>query len=78
MVDIWIYNDGDRIRISDIDDETFEGRVWCITEKSERSVLEKQEDGICLQTDDGRHIEFYLSEIKSIELMTPVASSNTG
>jgi hypothetical protein len=59
---------GDNVRIIDIDNDVFEGIVECVTDSEERSNLEKQEIGIGIITNDGRHIEFYESEIASIEI----------
>jgi len=58
------------VRIIDIDGDVFEGSVTEVTDRGERSDLEKQEDGITIFTKDKRLIEFYISEIKSIELIS--------
>ncbi len=75
MINIWAYEPGDKLRITAIDGAVFEGRVLDITEVGERSDLEKQEDGLGLATADGRHIEFYVSDIKNIELLARARSA---
>ena len=57
---------GDKIRVIDADGGTFDGIVECVTDSEERSDLEKQEIGISIITEDGRHIEFYESEIEEV------------
>ena len=64
---------GDKVRVIDIDGDVFEGIVECITDSKERSDLEKQEIGIGIITNDGRHIEFYESEIKNISELTEIS-----
>ncbi len=73
MISIWDYADSDRIRIIDIDGKEFVGTVADVTDAGERSDLEIPEDGIAIVTDDKRLIEFYLSEIKSIEVISKKA-----
>jgi len=58
---------GDKVRIIDIDGGVFDGIVECVTGLEERSDLEKQEDGIGIITNDGRHIEFYQSDIAEVQ-----------
>jgi len=64
---------GDRVRVIDIDGDVFEGIVECVTDSEERSDLEKQEIGIGIVTFDGKHIEFYESEIKNVSKLSEVA-----
>ena len=66
MINIWKFTIGDRIKIKADNDIIFTGIVEAITDVEERSDLERQEDGIYIITEDGRHIEIYESEIKEI------------
>ena len=66
MINIWKFTIGDKIRIKAINDIIFTGLVEAITDAEERSDLERQEDGIYIATEDGKHIEIYQSEIKEI------------
>ena len=75
MINIWKYEIEDKLRITAVDDSVFEGYVIDITDVGERSDLEEQEDGISIATADGRHIEFYQSDIKNIELLPPAPSA---
>ena len=68
MINIWRYADANRIRLTDVDGNVYEGDVSCLTEVGERSDLEEQEDGITIWT-GGRLIEFMQSEIASIEAL---------
>ncbi len=69
MINLWEYANAGRIRIVNIDGEEAIGIVADVTDAGERSSLEAQEDGITIVTDDKRLIEFYLSEIKHIEVI---------
>ena len=69
MISIWSYYPGNKVRIVDVDGNTTIGIVECVTEVGERSDLEKQEDGIGIITEDGRHIEFYESDIIEISVI---------
>ena len=60
---------GDRIRIINVVGNVFEGIVEHVAAAEERSDLEKQEDGIGIITEYGRHIEFYESEITDVVLI---------
>jgi len=70
MINIWSYEYRDKIKIICDDDTVFEGIVSDITAAEERSDLGRQEDGICIISEDGKYIEIYQSEIKSIERLT--------
>ncbi len=78
MTNVWKYAEAERIRITDIDGDMFEGKVTDVTDREERSDLEKQEDGITLWTDDNKLIEFYQSEIKLIEVLPSQTGGKTG
>lgn len=69
MINIWEYNYRDKIKIICTDGSMFEGIVSDITAAEERSDLGRQEDGICIVAEDGRYIEIYQSEIKSIHTL---------
>lgn len=71
MIRLWDFKNGDRIRLTDIDGDVFICFVIDISDAEERTELDKQEHGITVCTEDGRYIEFYQSEIKSIELLKP-------
>ncbi len=75
MINIWKYNAGDAVRITAITGEILEGRIECLTEAEERSDLERQEDGLGLDTYDGRHLEIYQSEVKDIEFLKGARSA---
>jgi hypothetical protein len=57
---------GDKVRLIDIDDAVFDGIVESFNDIMDCSDLEPQEDGITIITNDGQHIGFYESEIKSV------------
>lgn len=67
MINIWEFQYAGRIKIVDIDDKEFIGDAQEVTEAEEQSDLDRQEDSITIYTDDGRLIDFYASEIKTIE-----------
>lgn len=54
------------VKIVDTEGRTFIGKAQEVTDEGDRSDLEKQEDGITIAA-DGKLIEFYRSEIASIE-----------
>jgi len=66
MIDWKQFNYKDEVCLTDVDGDVIYGRVECVTDSNERSDLEKQEIGIGIVVNDGRHIEFYESEINSI------------
>jgi len=70
MINIWKYDVGEKLQILTMKNAVFVGYIEAITDAGERSDLEKQEDSLGIITDDGRHIEIYQSEIKSIERLT--------
>ncbi|MBQ6264474.1 MAG: hypothetical protein IJK60_03405 [Clostridia bacterium] len=69
MTNLLLYEDCERIKITDIDGEVFEGYVTDVLCKEEQSDLCKQEDEISILTDDKRYLGFYQSEIKDIEII---------
>lgn len=54
------------IRLVDADDKVWIGKAMDLVDASDRSEYEKPEDGLVVKV-DGRYIDFYISEIKSIE-----------
>ena len=67
MIKIWDCYPNDKIRITDVDGGITDGIVECVTDVEEQSDLCGQEDSIGIITDEGIHLEFYESYIKSIE-----------
>ncbi|MBC5685564.1 hypothetical protein H8R94_02860 [Roseburia sp. NSJ-9] len=66
MINIWNFEYCGKVKIVDIDGNEFTGEAQEITDESERSDDEKAEDGITILS-DGKLIEFYQSDIQSIE-----------
>jgi len=67
MINIWKFSDSDQIRIIDIDNRIFEGKVIDITDAGEESEdYGFGEDSITISS-NGQHIVFPQSEIKSIQ-----------
>ena len=66
MINLWKYEYGGKVKITNIAGETFAGMAQEVTDAEERSDEEQQETGITIEC-DGTLIEFYQSEIKSIE-----------
>ena len=66
MIDLWKYEYSGKVKIVDVDGKTFIGIAQEITDEEERSEEERQEIGITIES-DGVLIEFYRSNIKSIE-----------
>ena len=66
MINVWSYEYCGKVKIVDIDGTVFIGEAQEVTDASDRSENEKSEDGITINC-DGKLIEFYQSEILSIE-----------
>ncbi len=66
MINIWKFEYAGKVKLIDIDGNEFIGDAQEITDASERPEEEKPEDGITIFT-DGKLVEFYQSEIRSIE-----------
>lgn len=66
MINLWEYEYSGKVKIVDLDGEEFIGDAQEVTDTEERSDLDRQEIGITLRC-KGSLIEFYQSEIKSIE-----------
>ena len=69
MINIWEYEYCGKVKIIDKDGNEFIGEAQEITDESERSEDEMQEDGITILS-GGKLIEFYQSEIRMIEKMS--------
>ena len=66
MINLWQYEYCGKVKIVDKDGNLFIGDAQEVTDESERSEFENAEDGITILS-DGKLIEFYQSEIQSIE-----------
>ena len=66
MINLWAYEYSGKVKIVDLDGGEFIGDAQEVTDAEERSDLDRQEIGITLRCEDSL-IEFYQSEIKSIE-----------
>lgn len=66
MINLWEYEYCGKVKLVDIVGRSYIGDAQEVTDKEERSDLEKQEDGITVNV-DGNLVEFYISEIDSIE-----------
>lgn len=68
MIDLWKYEYAGKVKIIDIDGNTFIGMAQEVTDEEDRSDEERKEMGITIEC-DGALVEFYQSEINSIERM---------
>ena len=68
MINVWPYEYCGKVKIVDIDGTVFIGEAQEVTDASERAEDEKAEDGITVNI-SGKLVEFYQSEIASIEKM---------
>lgn len=68
MINVWPYEYCGKVKIVDIDGTVFIGEAQEITDASDRAEDEKAEDGITVNV-SGKLVEFYQSEIASIEKM---------
>lgn len=66
MFDLWEFEYAGKVKIGDTDGRVFIGDAQEITDESERSDIEARELGITIAS-QGKLIEFFQSEIKSIE-----------
>lgn len=66
MVNLYKYEYCGKVKITDIDGRIFIGEAQEVTDEGDRSDLEKQEDGLTISS-NGQLIEFYVSDIMSIE-----------
>lgn len=68
LINLWNFADARRVKITDVDDNIFEGNVVEITDSDERSDLEPEEDCITIATDKG-NIQFENTEILKIDIL---------
>lgn len=68
MIDLWKYEYSGKVKIVDVDGNTFIGMAQEVTDEGERSEEERKEIGITIES-NGALVEFYQSEINSIERM---------
>ena len=66
MVNLWGYEYGGKVKIVDADGNAYIGMAQEVTDAEERSDEERKEIGITIEC-DGSLVEFYQSEVKSIE-----------
>ena len=66
MIDLWKYEYGGKVKIVDLDGNTYVGMAQEVTDEEERSDEERKETGITIEC-DGVLVEFYQSEVNSIE-----------
>nr|DAJ23537.1 MAG TPA: hypothetical protein [Caudoviricetes sp.]DAV00752.1 MAG TPA: hypothetical protein [Caudoviricetes sp.] len=66
MIDLWKYEYCGKVKIVDNAGNTFIGMAQEVTDEEDRSDEERKEMGITIEC-DGALIEFYQSDIKSIE-----------
>lgn len=66
MINLWKYEYCGKVKIVDTKGNSFTGVSREVTDAEERSDEERQENGITIESNGGL-IEFYQSEIKSIE-----------
>ena len=68
MINLWDFQDAQKVKIVDVDDVEFIGTVIDVTDSEEYADEDITENGITISF-DGNHIEFMQSEIKSIEII---------
>ncbi len=66
MINLWKYEYSGKVKVVNTAGKTFAGIAQEVTDAGERSDEERQEIGITIEC-DGTFVEFYQSEIKSIE-----------
>lgn len=66
MINLWKYEYGKKVKIVDIDNNVFIGMPQEVTDQDERTDEDRQEIGITVDV-DGSLVEFFQSDIKSIE-----------
>lgn len=64
MVNIWNYADAEKIQITCISGDIYEGNVVCIDDAEE--MYDATEDEITIETSDGKFVGFKPSEIEKI------------
>lgn len=66
MINLWEYEYSGKIKIVDMEGDSYIGTAQEVTDEEERSDEERQETGITIEC-DGTLMEFYQSEIETIE-----------
>ncbi len=67
-INIWKYEYKGKIKLTDVDGNIFIGDAGNVTDEEEQSADDNRpESSICIYTEDGKVIDFYESEIASIE-----------
>lgn len=66
MINLWKYEYGKKVKIVDVDNNVFIGLPQEVTDQDERTDEDRQEIGITVDV-DGSLVEFFQSDIKSIE-----------
>ncbi len=69
MINLWKYEYGKKVKIVDIDNNVFIGMPQEVTDQDERTDEDRQEIGITVDV-DGALVEFFQSDIKSIEYVS--------
>ena len=69
MINLWKYEYGKKVKIVDIDNNVFIGMPQEVTDQDERTDEDRQEIGITVDV-DGSPVEFFQSDIKSIEYVS--------
>ncbi len=69
MINLWKYEYGEKVKIVDIDNNVFIGMPQEVTDQDERTDEDRQEIGITVDV-DGSLVEFFQSDIKSIEYVS--------
>lgn len=70
MINIWNYKDVNKIRIIDVEDKVFEGKIIDLTDVEEQSKdYGYDEDSITIVTSDNKYIEFPQSDIKKVVIL---------
>ena len=69
MINLWKYEYGEKVKIVDVDNNVFIGMPQEVTDQDERTDEDRQEIGITVDV-DGSLVEFFQSDIKSIEYVS--------
>ena len=69
MIELLQFENCERIKITDIDNDYYVGVVFDVTDIEDQSDLSPQEESITIYTEDKQYVEFFQSDIKSIEII---------
>jgi len=69
MIELLQFENCERIKITDIDNDDYVGVVFDVTDIEDQSDLSQQEESITIYTEDKQYVEFFQSDIKSIEII---------